>query len=42
MFEVPSSDEVARVVVTRETVLDNAAATIVPRSARPARTEKSA
>jgi ATP-dependent Clp protease ATP-binding subunit ClpX len=41
MFEVPSSDEVARVVVTREAVLDNAAATIVPRSARTPR-EKSA
>jgi ATP-dependent Clp protease ATP-binding subunit ClpX len=41
MFEVPSSDEVARVVVTREAVLDNAAATIVPRSARAPR-EKSA
>ena len=40
MFEVPSSDEVARVVVTRETVLDNAAATIIPRSAP--RREKSA
>jgi hypothetical protein len=32
---------VARVVVTREAVLDNAAATIVPRSARPCN-EKSA
>jgi ATP-dependent Clp protease ATP-binding subunit ClpX len=41
MFEVPSSDEVARVVVTREAVLDNAAATIVPRSQRTPR-EKSA
>ncbi|GAB3130611.1 ATP-dependent Clp protease ATP-binding subunit ClpX [Glaciibacter psychrotolerans] len=30
MFEVPSSTEVARVVVTREAVLDNAAPTIVP------------
>ena len=40
MFEVPSSDEVARVVVTREAVLDNAAPTIVPRPAR--RAEKSA
>ena len=36
MFEVPSSDEVARVVVTREAVLDNAAATIVPRHGRAA------
>jgi len=40
MFEVPSSDEVARVVVTREAVSDNAAPTIVPRPAR--RAEKSA
>ncbi|MEJ3405974.1 ATP-dependent Clp protease ATP-binding subunit ClpX [Rathayibacter sp. YIM 133350] len=40
MFEVPSSDEVARVVVTRAAVLDNAAPTIVPHKAR--REEKSA
>jgi ATP-dependent Clp protease ATP-binding subunit ClpX len=40
MFEVPSSDEVARVVVTKESVIDNAAPTIVPRPAR--RAEKSA
>jgi ATP-dependent Clp protease ATP-binding subunit ClpX len=40
MFEVPSSTEVARVVVTREAVLDNAAPTIVPHKAR--REEKSA
>jgi ATP-dependent Clp protease ATP-binding subunit ClpX len=40
MFEVPSSTEVARVVVTREAVLDNAAPTIVPH--RPRREEKSA
>ena len=39
MFEVPSTDGVARVVVTREAVLDNAAATIVPR--KPRRAEKS-
>jgi ATP-dependent Clp protease ATP-binding subunit ClpX len=42
MFEVPSSDEVARVIVTREAVLENAAATIIPRSATPRRAEKSA
>jgi ATP-dependent Clp protease ATP-binding subunit ClpX len=41
MFEVPSSEEVARVVVTREAVLDNAAPTIVPHR-RPRREEKSA
>ncbi len=41
MFDVPSNDDVARVVVTRQSVLENAAPTIVPRTAvRPA--EKSA
>ena len=40
MFEVPSSDEVARVVVTRDAVIDNAAPTIVPRPAQ--REERSA
>ncbi|BDZ63132.1 ATP-dependent Clp protease ATP-binding subunit ClpX [Agromyces mangrovi Wang et al. 2018] len=40
MFEVPSSEEVARVVVTREAVMDNAAPTIVPH--KPRRQEKSA
>ncbi|KQV07798.1 ATP-dependent Clp protease ATP-binding subunit ClpX [Leifsonia sp. Root112D2] len=40
MFEVPSNDGVARVVVTRESVLENAAPTIVPH--RPRRAEKSA
>ncbi|MCL2515977.1 MAG: ATP-dependent Clp protease ATP-binding subunit ClpX [Microbacteriaceae bacterium] len=41
MFEVPSTDEVARVVITRESVESNAAPTIVPvRSSR--REEKSA
>jgi ATP-dependent Clp protease ATP-binding subunit ClpX len=40
MFEVPSSDEDARVVVTRAAVLDNAAPTIVPHA--PHRQEKSA
>jgi len=40
MFEVPSDDQVARVVVTKEAVLENAAPTIVPHS--PRRTEKSA
>jgi ATP-dependent Clp protease ATP-binding subunit ClpX len=40
MFDVPSDDQVARVVVTRAAVLDNAAPTIVPRKA--ARVEKSA
>src|ERR1700710_2735508 len=41
MFEVPSSEDVARVIVTRDSGLENAAPTIVPRKAvRP--TEKSA
>ena len=40
MFEVPSDDRVARVIVTRATVLENAAPTIVPRA--QLRTEKSA
>jgi ATP-dependent Clp protease ATP-binding subunit ClpX len=40
MFEVPSDDDVARVVVTKAAVLENAAPTIVPR-AEPRR-EKSA
>lgn len=40
MFEVPSSTEVARVVVTKEAVLENAAPTIVPHRRR--REEKSA
>jgi ATP-dependent Clp protease ATP-binding subunit ClpX len=40
MFDVPSDDDVARVVVTRESVIENAAPTIVPRSRK--RIEKSA
>jgi ATP-dependent Clp protease ATP-binding subunit ClpX len=40
MFDVPSNEDVARVVVTREAVLENAAPTIVPHA--PRRTEKSA
>jgi ATP-dependent Clp protease ATP-binding subunit ClpX len=41
MFEVPSTEDVARVIVTKRSVLENAAPTIVPRKAvRPA--EKSA
>jgi ATP-dependent Clp protease ATP-binding subunit ClpX len=41
MFEVPSDDDVERIVVTRDTVLNNAAPTIVPRRLKAAR-EKSA
>jgi ATP-dependent Clp protease ATP-binding subunit ClpX len=40
MFDVPSDDQVARVVVTKAAVLNNAAPTIVPRKA--VRAEKSA
>jgi len=40
MFDVPSDDEVATVIVTRDAVLNNAAPTIVPREIE--RTEKSA
>ena len=40
MFDVPSNDDVAGVVVTRDSVLNNAAPTIVPRMIE--RTEKSA
>ena len=40
MFEVPSTDQVAKVIVTRESVVDGAAPTIIARE--PARVEKSA
>jgi ATP-dependent Clp protease ATP-binding subunit ClpX len=33
MFDVPSRDDVARVVVTREVVLNNVNPTLVPREA---------
>jgi ATP-dependent Clp protease ATP-binding subunit ClpX len=42
MFEVPSTEDVARVIVTRQAVLDNAAPTIVPRKPVRAQGEKSA
>ncbi|QWT22933.1 ATP-dependent Clp protease ATP-binding subunit ClpX [Subtercola sp. PAMC28395] len=41
MFEVPSTDEVAKVIITREAVVSNAAPTIVPREITR-RIEKSA
>jgi len=41
MFDVPSDERVARVIVTREAVLENAAPTILPHVA-PRRAEKSA
>ncbi|GAB2820670.1 ATP-dependent Clp protease ATP-binding subunit ClpX [Alpinimonas psychrophila] len=40
MFEVPSTDQVAKVIVTRESVVDGAAPTIIARE--PVRAEKSA
>ncbi len=33
MFDIPSNDDVARVIVSKATVLENAAPTIVPRKA---------
>jgi ATP-dependent Clp protease ATP-binding subunit ClpX len=44
MYEVPSREDVARVVITRETVLDHVYPTLVPREAAPKRErrEKSA
>ena len=47
MFDVPSRDDVARCVVTREVVLENVVPTLVPREApsrkpRGERREKSA
>ena len=43
MYEVPSREDVARVVITRETVLDNVYPTLVPREApKRERREKSA
>jgi ATP-dependent Clp protease ATP-binding subunit ClpX len=40
MYDVPSRDDVARVVVNREVVLDNVLPTLVPRDASPARRER--
>ncbi|CAJ1581566.1 ATP-dependent Clp protease ATP-binding subunit ClpX [[Mycobacterium] wendilense] len=43
MYDIPSRDDVAKVVVTKETVLDNVLPTIVPRKpSRAERREKSA
>jgi len=38
MYDIPSRDDVAKVVVTKETVEDNVLPTIVPR--KPPRTER--
>jgi len=40
MYDVPSRDDVARVVVTAEVVLDNVLPTLVPRDAAPPRRER--
>jgi ATP-dependent Clp protease ATP-binding subunit ClpX len=40
MFDVPSEEDIARVVVTREVVLDNVNPTIVRRDERPARAKR--
>ena len=37
MYEVPSNPDVARVLITREVVLENVNPTIVPRSIAPRR-----
>ncbi len=42
MFEVPSRDDVERVVITEQTVLENVYPTLVPRSTKRAPREKSA
>jgi ATP-dependent Clp protease ATP-binding subunit ClpX len=43
MYDIPSRDDVAKVVVTKETVEDNVLPTIVPRKpSRPERRDKSA
>jgi ATP-dependent Clp protease ATP-binding subunit ClpX len=43
MYELPSRDDAAQVVITRETVLDNVNPTLVPRGRpEPGRREKSA
>lgn len=42
MFDVPSRDDVERVVITKDVVDSNVAPTIVPRKAQPARRKKSA
>jgi ATP-dependent Clp protease ATP-binding subunit ClpX len=40
MFDVPSDDGIAKVVVTREVVLENVLPTIVRRDQEPKRTRK--
>lgn len=40
MFDIPSREDVARVVITREVVLENVLPTLVPRDAAPARPKR--
>jgi ATP-dependent Clp protease ATP-binding subunit ClpX len=40
MFDVPSDDGIARVVVTREVVLDNVLPTIVRREPEPRKRQR--
>ena len=40
MYDVPSRDDVARVVINREVVLDNVLPTLVPRDATPRTRER--
>jgi ATP-dependent Clp protease ATP-binding subunit ClpX len=42
MYDIPSRDDVAKVVVTKETVQDNVLPTIVPRKPSRERRDKSA
>ena len=42
MYEVPSREDVARVVITREVVLEHVNPTLVPRKPTRERREKSA
>ncbi|MGH3502368.1 MAG: ATP-dependent Clp protease ATP-binding subunit ClpX [Nocardioidaceae bacterium] len=42
MYDVPSREDIAKVVVTREVVCDNVNPTLVPREERPAKKKKSA
>ena len=40
MYDVPSREDVARVVITREVVVDHVYPTLVPRDAQPAKRER--
>jgi ATP-dependent Clp protease ATP-binding subunit ClpX len=40
MFDLPSRDDVARVVISREVVLENVLPTLVPREESPRKRER--